>query len=67
MMNIGMLWANLSLDILPGDITYCKTYTLDDFDTIFVIDIDEIQYDILLTFCLVNSYVIFDIAIRVCA
>ena len=35
-MNIGLLWANLSLNILPSDITNCKTYTLDDFDMIFV-------------------------------
>ena len=61
-MNIGMLWANLSLDILPSNITNCKAYTLDDFDMIFVV-----HYDILLSFCLINSYVIFDIAIRMCA
>ena len=32
-----MLWANLSLDILPSNITNCKAYTLDDFDMIFVV------------------------------
>ena len=58
-----MLWANLSLDILPSNITNCKAYTLDDFDMIFV----EVHYDILLSFYLINSYVIFDIAIRMCA
>ena len=47
-----MLWANLSLDILPSNITNCKAYTLDDFDLIFVV-----HYDILLSFCLINSYV----------
>ena len=57
-MNIGLLWANLSLNILPSDITNCKTCMMYDFDMIFVI---------LLTFCLINSYVIFDIAIRMCA
>ena len=59
---MGMLWVNLSLNVLPSDITNCNTYTLYDFDMIFVI-----QYDILLSFCLINSYVIFDIAIRMCA
>ena len=53
-----MLWANLSLDILPSNITNCKAYTLDDFDMIFVV---------LLSLYLINSYVIFDIAIRMCA
>ena len=32
-----MLWANLSLDILPNNITNRKAYTLDDFDMIFVV------------------------------
>ena len=35
-MNIGLFWANLSLNILPSDITNCKTCMMYDFDMIFV-------------------------------